>query len=476
MIFANLFRMVFLITITLVVVGCATPPPPFPKDQNARKHYDAGDRFLEEQRYEMAAVEYENSLQLESGAYITHSKLAVAYFGQEKFSEAAQQFEESYQLWGGPSSGPAWAIMQAVTLQRSGDKSDAEKAEKLLKQWTGSGILAIATGQVISSGEPLSGFTEKLAKYLLGYIDENNILASAKSNEKPLIYLTFAISNAAKGDIQSAKKFLQLAEGVVPTHGWQFALVRAEKRNLKIETPTSELIHKPTSKQLIYMACLSSEIQRVTAKGESNPEAVAHFYCQVFSGSCEQEPEKESCQNEFKKYELELNKNGDSLLYQAAWIGDHRIVQAMVSAGVNIDYTIKKGVANTEFGAGWTPLLIASAEGQEAVVSVLTKGGANVNAKNNLGRTSLMFASNYGFYSIAKMLLENGANTDEIPNDENGWPAIISASYKGHDDIVKLLVDHGADPNIADKNGITALKWAENQGNTEVVELLKTTR
>ena len=47
------------------------------------------------------------------------------------------------------------------------------------------------------------------------------------------------------------------------------------------------------------------------------------------------------------------------------------------------------------------------------------------------------------------------------------------AVYKGNLDIIKLLMDAGADPKIADKDGTTALSLAEEQGNAEIVEYLK---
>jgi ankyrin repeat protein len=239
--------------------------------------------------------------------------------------------------------------------------------------------------------------------------------------------------------------------------------------------PSSKSPPKPTTKQMIYEACMPSAERKAKKDGKEDPKLVAHYFCQIVAGICAKTPEEDSCQRVLIKYELELNKQGVSLLFNAAKFGDHRLVEAMINAGVNVDYSIT-GITNTQFGAGWTPLMIAVAEGNEEVVSVLIKSGANVNAKNKLGRTSLMFASKYGFYSIAKMLLENNANTDEIPNDKDGWTAIIAAVYEGHDDIVNLLISHGADTKIQDKNGKTALMWAENQGNTKIVELLKATR
>lgn len=236
--------------------------------------------------------------------------------------------------------------------------------------------------------------------------------------------------------------------------------------------PSQTAISKPISKQILYEACMLSETQDFKGKAESNPELIAHYFCQGVAGVCEKEPKKDWCQKPLRKYELELNKQGKSLLYQAAYIGDYRLVEAIVKAGANVNYSLPSNFS-TQFGVGWTPLMIAVAEGNTEVVTTLIKSGANVNAKNQLGRTSLMFSSKYGFYSITKILLEHGANTDDIPNDKEGWTAMIAAAYEGHNDIVNLLLSHGADKNIQDKNGKTALMWAEERGNTRVTEILK---
>jgi len=47
------------------------------------------------------------------------------------------------------------------------------------------------------------------------------------------------------------------------------------------------------------------------------------------------------------------------------------------------------------------------------------------------------------------------------------------ASKKGLKDIVKLLIKYGAIVNIRDNGGLTALKYAKNNGHNDIAELLK---
>ena len=222
-----------------VLSGCVgfTPPSPFPTDPNAQNHYDAGERFLEAQRYEMAAVEFEKSLEFESVAYITHSKLAVAYFGQQKFVDGARQFEATYQLWGGAMSGPGWAILQAVSLQRAGNQ---DEAETLLRSWSWTLPTTVCTGIGVcyAASRPLEGNGKLLASYLQGSIDETSLLAQSTADDQPFTNLVIGLSNAAKGDTEAARKFLQLAADayhLLNRSGWSFALARAEMRNTKLQ-------------------------------------------------------------------------------------------------------------------------------------------------------------------------------------------------------------------------------------------------
>ena len=56
--------------------------------------------------------------------------------------------------------------------------------------------------------------------------------------------------------------------------------------------------------------------------------------------------------------------------------------------------------------------------------------------------------------------------------DEDGLTALIEASLHSHTEIVKLLLENGANPIISDDNEITALSLSANRGHTEIVRIL----
>ena len=70
---------------------------------------------------------------------------------------------------------------------------------------------------------------------------------------------------------------------------------------------------------------------------------------------------------------------------------------------------------------------------------------------------------------MVKLLLDNGANVNEqgILN----WTTLIQAVRDGYTDVVKVLLEHGADINIEGKWG-TALDHAKDGGYNEIVQLL----
>ena len=105
-----------------------------------------------------------------------------------------------------------------------------------------------------------------------------------------------------------------------------------------------------------------------------------------------------------------------------------------------------------------------------------------INYQNEKGWTALMMAcrnsNNYSNNEIVKLLLENGA--DPNLKDYNGWTSLMSACRYSNTDsnieTVKLLLENGADPNLKNNNEWTALMLAcrnsNTDSNTETVKLL----
>lgn len=140
---------------------------------------------------------------------------------------------------------------------------------------------------------------------------------------------------------------------------------------------------------------------------------------------------------------------GQKSLFQAVMENNEASVKLLLAEGAEVD-------ARDEIGK--TPLLIAAEKGYFPIVLLLIQKGADINAQHNLHWTALMFAAGNGHSDIVKHLVENGANTNFISKSD--YTALILASAGGYAEIVDLLLENGADTSPK-KNDLTAQQWAE---------------
>ena len=80
-------------------------------------------------------------------------------------------------------------------------------------------------------------------------------------------------------------------------------------------------------------------------------------------------------------------------------------------------------------------------------------------------------AASQGEIEEVRALLDKGAWADSWGVD-GMFTALTGASEGGHTDVVKLLLAHGANPNMPDHDGKTALKAARMNGNKEIEQAL----
>jgi len=149
-------------------------------------------------------------------------------------------------------------------------------------------------------------------------------------------------------------------------------------------------------------------------------------------------------------------------LMEAASAGHTDIVRLLIAHGADV---------NAQSSSGNTPLMYACAGGHEEVVRVLLEAGANVEDHNENGHTPLMEAASAGHCAVAKILLEFGAGINTHSN-EFKESALTLACYKGHLEMVRFLLEAGADQEHKTDEMHTALMEASMDGHVEVARLL----
>ena len=158
------------------------------------------------------------------------------------------------------------------------------------------------------------------------------------------------------------------------------------------------------------------------------------------------------------------------------------IVKLLIERGIDIN-------AKTNDEA--TPLDIAFDKDYTEIVKLLLEKGADANAKNKNGETLLHRAVGEGHLVVVKLLLEKGADIHAKDSSDStplhmrvgrrmresivfGAPLHAVKEYKEEEymEVVKLLLEKGANVNVQDIHGRTPLYWAAQNGYTEIVKLL----
>jgi ankyrin repeat protein len=110
------------------------------------------------------------------------------------------------------------------------------------------------------------------------------------------------------------------------------------------------------------------------------------------------------------------------------------------------------------------------------MAALLIRHGANVK-----GSGAIVMAAEEGRLDMVKLLLDQGADINEIgienPTDprskEDMGSALHRAVAAGHQEVVRFLLDRGADVNLTDVMRRTPLALAETNQNRGIIELLK---
>jgi len=184
---------------------------------------------------------------------------------------------------------------------------------------------------------------------------------------------------------------------------------------------------------------------------------------------------------------MNLQFNAEDFVRSAAE-DDQKAVALFFAADFNVN------ALNT---AGKTALMVACERGKTGLVKQLLDRKADPNVTGADGTTALILAAQNDQPDIVKILLQNRADPDK--EDNNGWTALSTAAYHGsarcvqiladrsktdltrgllfatlseHKDVVKILLDYGAEVDSRSGDGRTPLILAASKGNKDIVNML----
>lgn len=156
-----------------------------------------------------------------------------------------------------------------------------------------------------------------------------------------------------------------------------------------------------------------------------------------------------------------ISEEGQTALMTAARNGKTDVVRVLLRYGAKVNAA--------ESFRGQTPLMFAAGEGNTSAAELLIEFGADIKARSKAGYTALLLAVRNNRYDTVKFLLQHGANVnDAIPGVNGGPPtaAINIAVLNADFDLAALLLDSGANPNVRDPRGypLHVVVWLHKPG------------
>lgn len=161
------------------------------------------------------------------------------------------------------------------------------------------------------------------------------------------------------------------------------------------------------------------------------------------------------------------NKAGETPLLKATQRNYVDIAKVLLEAGADV---------NKQDKIQDSPFLYACAEGRTDILRAMLDYKPDVKILNRYGGNGLIPAAEKGHLENVRILLEK---TDMDVNHVNrlGWTALLEAVIltsggEVHQNIIRTLIEHGADVNLPDKQGITPLAHARMKGYKAIEQIL----
>ncbi|XP_062427676.1 ankyrin repeat and SOCS box protein 3 [Rhea pennata] len=152
-------------------------------------------------------------------------------------------------------------------------------------------------------------------------------------------------------------------------------------------------------------------------------------------------------------------------IHEAAVRNSSECLRLLIRAAPSENYI------KSETFEGMCALHLSASHGCVESVNFLLEAGADPNAVTTEGSTLLFLAVENGHPGIVKLLLQYGAGINGH-HSWSGWNSLHQASYQGYTEIIKILLEKGANKECEDDFGITPLFVAAQYGKLESLRVL----
>jgi ankyrin repeat protein len=163
-----------------------------------------------------------------------------------------------------------------------------------------------------------------------------------------------------------------------------------------------------------------------------------------------------------------LDAEGFSPLHRASLSGNSDAVQLLINCRADLNIAL---ASDGKSDACLTPLYVAAQQGELAICQLLVEHGADINPRDECGMSPLQTASvrknSLKHLDVVTFLLDNGAPIDYR---SEGLTALILASHFGCAEVVRILIQRGADVACRDDGQSTPLHKASKQGHPDIVQ------
>lgn len=161
------------------------------------------------------------------------------------------------------------------------------------------------------------------------------------------------------------------------------------------------------------------------------------------------------------------NASGQTALLIAVAENRLEAAVALIDAGADI---------NRQAGNHDTPWLLAGAQGRTEMLRRMLPKGPDFNLRNRYGGSALIPACHYGHVDAVQFLLTTRIDVDHVNN--LGWTCLLEVVILGdggpaYVEITRAALTAGANPNIADKQGVTPLGHARKNGHKAVAKVIE---